>query len=124
MLVHPRPFRCLRMHDEHADHPHHFLHRHMRVVEEGSFLVQGELIDETAARWNRVLGEARNAVHLDGKLEAVPVHAGHLRQVIVHDDPHPVPLDPGANPQAAHRRASRPRPVSPALGWTTQILLP
>ena len=37
------------MHDERADHAHHFLHGHVRVVEKSSFLVQRELVDVASA---------------------------------------------------------------------------
>ena len=38
-------------------------------------LMQRELVDEPAAGQDRVLAEAGHAVHLDGHLETVPVHA-------------------------------------------------
>src|SRR6266850_7326245 len=49
----------LRMHDERADHAHHFLHRHVRVVEIGAFLVKREFIDKSAAGRNRILTTSR-----------------------------------------------------------------
>src|SRR5258708_16707309 len=76
----------LRVHDERADHPYHFLHRHVRVVEVRAFLIERELVDESAAGWDRVLACTRCAVHLDRNLETVPVHRGCFGKVVIHDD--------------------------------------
>ena len=81
------------MHDERADHAHHFLHGHVRVIEVGAFLLQSELVDETAAGEDRVLREAGAAVHGEGDIEAVPVHGGRLGEMIVHDDADAVALN-------------------------------
>ena len=80
------------MHDERADHAHHFLHGHVRVIEVGAFLLQSEFVDETAAGEDRVLREAGAAVHGEGDIETVPVHGGGLGEVVVHDDADAVAL--------------------------------
>ena len=80
------------MNDEHADHAHHLLHRHVRVVEEGAMLVQRELVYEPAPGQDRVLCHAGHAVHRDGHLEAMPVRGEDLRQVVLDDEADPVSL--------------------------------
>ena len=37
------------MNDEASEHSHHFLHRHMRVVEEGSVLMELKFVYESLA---------------------------------------------------------------------------
>src|SRR5712664_794503 len=76
----------LWVHDERADHPYHFLHCHVRVVEVRAFLVERELVDESAAGWDRVLACTRCAIHLDRNLETVPVHRRCFGKVVIHDD--------------------------------------
>ena len=80
------------MHDERADHAHHFLHGHVRVIEERAFLVQREFVSESAAGRNRFLGNAWRAVHIKGNFEAVPVHRSGLGQVVIDDDAHAIAL--------------------------------
>src|SRR5712691_6230422 len=84
--------RLLRMHNERADHAHHFLHRHMRVIEVSAFLVESELIDELAARSDRVLARAGRPIHVIRDLEAVPVHRRWFRKVVIYDDPDAITL--------------------------------
>ena len=81
------------MHDEGPDHPHHFLHRHVRVVKERSRLVKGKLIHETAAWRNRILAASRRPIHLYRNLKSMPVHRRGFWKMVVHDDPDPIPLD-------------------------------
>ena len=80
------------MDDEQTNHPHHFLHRHVRVIEERAVLPEREFVDELAARRNRILGNARHAIHFDRDLEAVPVHGGDLGQAVFDDEARPFPL--------------------------------
>src|SRR5713226_48871 len=80
------------MHDEGADHAHHFLHRHVRVVEIRALLVEREFIDKSATGRDRVLTRTGRSVHLAGDFEAVPVHRRRFRKVIVHDDPNAIAL--------------------------------
>src|SRR5713226_7345211 len=58
----------LRVHDERADHAYHFLHRHVRVIEVGAFLVEGELVDESDARTAGILAPSRGGIHLGRNL--------------------------------------------------------
>src|SRR5262249_32312379 len=74
------------MHDKAAEHADHLLHRHVRVIEEGAVLAQRELIDEAFAGHHGLLPDAGDAVHLYGKLDAVPVYARRLGEMILEDD--------------------------------------
>src|SRR6266849_6684587 len=74
------------MDDEAAEHPHHFLHGHVRVIEEGAVLVQRKLVNEALAGHNRFLSDAGYAVHLNREFEPVPVNTGGLGQMILEDD--------------------------------------
>src|SRR2546422_10626945 len=80
------------MQDEEAEHAHHLLHGHVRVIEEGAVLVEGEFIDEPAAGRDRILRDPRPPIHLNRDLKAVPVHGGRLGQAILNDDTHPISL--------------------------------
>src|SRR5216683_3960740 len=80
------------MHDEGADHAHHFLHRHVRVVEIRAFLVQREFVDKSATGRDRVLTRTGRSVHLVRDFEAVPVHRCRFGKVVVHDDPNAITL--------------------------------
>src|SRR5882762_1841689 len=82
----------LGMHDERADHPHHFLHRHVRVVEISAFLVEREFIDKAATGRDRVLTRTGRSVHLARDFEAVPVHRRRFGKMVVHDDPNVIAL--------------------------------
>ena len=82
----------LGMHDERADHAHHFLHRHVRVVEISAFLVQGEFIDEATTGSDRILTRTGRSVHLVRDFEAVPVHRCGFGKMVVHDDPNAITL--------------------------------
>ena len=90
--IYSRPVRLLGMHDEGADHAHHFLHRHVRVVKVGTFLVKCEFIDESPARRDRVLATPRRSVHLDRHLESMPVHRCRFGEVVVDDDANAIAL--------------------------------
>jgi hypothetical protein len=65
--------------DEASEHSHHFLHRHMRVVEEGSVLMELKFVYESLARHDRFLADACDAVHLDRQFEAMPMNTCRLR---------------------------------------------
>ena len=80
------------MNDEEAEHPHHFLHREVRVIEKRAVLVNAELVDESAARGHGVLRDTRHTVHLDGHLEPMPVDGGQLRQPVLEYNTYPIPL--------------------------------
>src|SRR5258708_36109957 len=86
VLIDARFVCFLRVHDERADHPYHFLHCHVRVVEVRAFLVERELVHKPSTGWDRVLACTRCAIHLDRDLEAVPVHRRCFGKVVVHDD--------------------------------------
>ena len=74
------------MDDEEPEHPDHLLHGAVRVVEERAVLPQGELVGEAPARFDLGLADAGHAVHLDGHLEAVPVHGGGLGEAVLEQD--------------------------------------
>jgi len=80
------------VHDECTEHSSHLLHRHVRVVEVRAFLMDIELIDESAARLYWFLADARHAIHAVRNFEAVPVHRRWLRKMIVEDDAYMVAL--------------------------------
>jgi hypothetical protein len=63
---------------ERAQHPSHLLHRHVRVVEESTCLMDVELIDEPSAWLHRRLADAGHTVVLDGVFKAMPVHGSRL----------------------------------------------
>src|SRR5216683_6868552 len=86
ILVDPGFVGFLRVHDERTDHPHHFLHRHVRVVEVGAFLVEGELVDESAAGCDGILARPRRSVHVIRYVETVPVHRRCFGKVVIHND--------------------------------------
>ena len=82
----------LGMHDERADHAHHFLHRHVRVVEISAFLVEREFIDKSATGRDRVLTRTGRSVHLVRDFEAVPVHRCRFGKVVIHHDSNAIAL--------------------------------
>src|SRR6516165_10312950 len=86
VLVHGQLVGFFRMHDERADHAHHFLHRHVRVIKVSPFLVQREFVNEPATWWDRVLAGTGRSIHIVWNLETVPVHRCRFGKVIVHDD--------------------------------------
>ncbi len=92
VVVHVRCIRLGWMHDEAAQHAGHLLHCEMRVIEEGSGLVNVEFVDKSSARLDRVLADARHAVHIDRNFKAMPVHRGRFGQVVVDDNAHAVAL--------------------------------
>src|SRR5262245_45655624 len=75
------------MDDEAAEQPHHLLHGHMRVIEQSPVLMKGKLVDEAFAGHHGLLADAGYAVHLDRQLQAMPVYARGLGQMILEDDP-------------------------------------
>src|SRR3954453_8508112 len=92
ILIHPRRIARLWMHDEGAQHAHHFLHGHVRVVEIRSDLVKSEFVDEPAPWRNRILADSWTSIHVVRDLQAMPVHRGRLGQMIVQNDAHTTPL--------------------------------
>src|SRR5262249_3549142 len=92
VLINVWLMRLFRMHDEGAQHSHHFLHRHMRVIEEGPLLVKSELVDEAPAGFDGVLACSRRAVHVWRDFKPVPVHGERLREMIVDDDSNAISL--------------------------------
>ena len=63
------------MHDEAAEHADHLLHGHVRVVEEGSALMDMELVDEAAAG-GRPAARCRAGRRSAPIFKAVPVDGG------------------------------------------------
>ena len=92
VLVHMRRIGGLRMNDEATEHPDHFLHGHMGVIEEGAVLMQRVLVNEALSRHDQLLAHPRHAVHFNREFKPVPVNAGRLRQMVVEDDTDAVSL--------------------------------
>src|SRR5258708_2060248 len=78
--------RRLWVDDEAAEHPHHFLHRHVGVIKKSPVLMQLKLINETFAWHDGLLSNAWNTIHLNRKFEPVPVDTRGLRQVVIEED--------------------------------------
>src|SRR6202034_4890728 len=87
-----RPVRLPGMHDERADHAHHFLYRHVGVVKVSSFLVKREFVDKSPSRRNWGLATSRRPIHLDRNLKSMPVHRCRLGEVVVDDDANAIAL--------------------------------
>jgi hypothetical protein len=64
----------------------------MRVVEKRPLRVQVEFVDELSSGRNRLLAEVRGAVHFERDFEALPVYAGRLWNMMLHNDPYTVAL--------------------------------
>src|SRR5262249_43576274 len=77
-----------RMDYDHAQHPHRHLHHlvGMRVIHEGSALLQLELVDEGLAGSDVRLGQATDAIHAGWHQHAVPVHRCVLWKVVGDKD--------------------------------------
>src|SRR3989475_6465824 len=92
VFIGARLVRLPGMHDERADHTHHFLHRHVRVVEISAFLMESEFIDESTTGRDRVLTRTGRSVHLVRDFETVPMHRCRFGKMVVHDDPNAIAL--------------------------------
>ena len=75
-----------------SEHPHHFLHGHVRMIKIRPVLMEREFIDEFATRRNGRLRDPGHAVHPDRDFQAVPVDAGEFGQPVLEDNPHRVPF--------------------------------
>ena len=87
-----RLMSLLGMDEEQSNHPHHFLHCHVRVIEERSVLIDRELVGGLLARLDWILREAGRAVHFERQLQAVPMRSRRLRQSILNHDPNTIAL--------------------------------
>src|SRR5713226_7845560 len=92
VFIDARLVGLLGMHDERADHAHHFLHRHVRMVEISAFLVEREFIDKATTGGHRILTRTRRTVHPVRDFETMPMHGCRFWEVIVHDDPNAITL--------------------------------
>src|ERR1700689_2152485 len=92
IFFHRRIVGLPRMHSEPPNHPHHFLPRHVRVIKQSPFLLQREFVNVSPARCNRVLRKPRPAVHRKRNIKTVPVHRSRFRQMVIHNNPHPLAL--------------------------------
>ena len=92
VAVYRRRIRFLGVNHEHADHPHHLLHGHMGVVEEGPVLMDGELVDELVSGLDEILGQARHSVHFERHFQAMPVHGEFFGQTVLDDESQTIPL--------------------------------
>src|SRR5262245_5157085 len=77
-----------RMNDDHAHHPHRHLHHlvGMRMVHEGSAILQLELVDEGLAGSDVRLSQATNTIHAGRHQHAVPVHRRVLWEMVGDKD--------------------------------------
>src|SRR5262245_28714891 len=73
IFMHCRLVWFLWMDNEQSDHPHHLLHRSVRVIEECSILVKSELINEPLTRLDERLADIGRSIHLDRNFKAMPV---------------------------------------------------
>src|SRR5215831_13428095 len=64
----------------------------MGVVKVRSRLMEGEFVDVASTRLDRSLADTGASVQVVGDLEAMPVHRGRLRQMILQNDPNAVTL--------------------------------
>ena len=88
----------------------------MGVVEVGAGVRDGELVGEGLACPDRGLGDSRHPVHVVAQGDAVPVHAGCGRQLVVHLDPQQI-AGPGPQQRSWHRVA-----VGPGVDhWTAEV---
>src|SRR5579883_3450036 len=92
VVIDPWRPHLLRMDDEQTDHAHHLLHRAVRVVEECSRLMQGELVDKLAGGRDGFLADVGDAIHVYRDLQAMPMDRGRFGKVVFEDDPHAVAL--------------------------------
>lgn len=76
--------------DQDAIQPTVELDSSVRMEEVGAGVRRGELVNERPARPDRLLGDARDAVHVVAQGNAVPVDAGVVRQVVRELDPEQV----------------------------------
>src|SRR5882724_11282676 len=86
IVVYARRRLFLRMRDEKSEQPHHFLHRAVRVIEKGSFLMHRKFVRKFFSRRGRFLANPRHAVLFDRDLESVPVQGSALRQLVFKND--------------------------------------
>ena len=99
--VHRRIVGNPRMDDEQAGHPEGFLHGHMRMVKKCSRLVEIVLVHIGPSGRNKVLGEPRHTIVLNGEFQAMPMDGRRFRQLIVDYNTDPVSLN-SFNSRAGH----------------------
>ena len=87
----------------------------MRVVPERAGVRRRELVGEALARPDRRLGEAGNAIHGDGKPDAVPVNGGVFCKPVLYGDTDGLAL------QDAYLRARDTAVVAPDIGTTRRL---
>ena len=92
VLVAVRAVGNAGVHDEGAEHAGELLHGHVGVVEEGAFLVDGEVVGERFAGLYGFLRDAGHAVVADVVFKAVPVDGGGFGELVSEDDADPVSL--------------------------------
>src|SRR6185312_16085576 len=86
ILIDARLTRAFGMHDERTKAAEHLLHRHVRVIEVRSRLMQRELINKAPTRLDWLLAQAGRTVHAVGNFETMPVHRHRLWQMVVYDE--------------------------------------
>ena len=84
--------RSWRMGDEQAEQADHFLHGAVRVIEEGTFLVNREFVGKSFAGGDGLLADEGDAVLFDGDFQAMPVHGGALRECVFDVDANAIAL--------------------------------
>ncbi len=87
-------FRFLRVNDERRVQSRAHLHIAlvMRVIHKRPRGLGGEFVRERLARLDRILRDARHAVHRVRDFDSVPMDRGWIGQLVLHDDPHLVAL--------------------------------
>src|SRR5271170_2192052 len=75
-----------------SNHPHHFLHGAMRVIEKRSLLMHGKFVNIFFSRRDRFLANPRHAVLFDGNFQSMPVNRGRFGQFVFEDYTHTVAL--------------------------------
>ena len=86
VLVAMRSVGSLGVHDEAPEHAGHLLHRHVRVIEKGAFLLDGEVVGKALAGLDRSLADAGHAVIAELVFKAVPMNRAGLRELVLEDD--------------------------------------
>src|SRR5207244_11562590 len=92
IFMHYRLIRFFRMDNEESDHSHQFLHRSVRVIEEGAVLMKSEFVGECLARLDEWLTYIWRAVHLDRHFNTMPMKRCILGQHIMENYPYAVAL--------------------------------
>src|SRR5450432_2035606 len=81
------------MGNEHPDQADHFLHGTVRVIKKCAFLMHSEFVSVCSSGCDRFLADVGNAILLDGKFQAVPMHRRAFWQAVLQNYPDAIALD-------------------------------